>query len=700
MNSIVIGNLTFSDASIIDVELNLTKAPIGESLAIDTCEFTLTTNNGSTLMALPYGTPINYYHNSNLVGIFYLQNESRIDKNKYRFECVSAMGIIDNITCKGGIYSTTPAKNIVADILHATYVSGTDPLYYEGDIDYYITKEVADIPMTGWLPYSTSARESLRQVMFALGSSVLKNADGIVRIAFWQPTEATQIADSRVYNGGTVTVRKKVTKVIVSEHEFRATSLDKKVELYNTNGDTVSNKLVLFTNPCHDLTATGVTIVESGSNYAIISGLGKLEGYEYTHTIALVEKTTGATGIENIETIEDAYLVSALNSLNVAERVSAYCGGADFENFGIKLQGDITLGDRLQFTDPYGNEKTGYIAEAEVNGSAILKADSKLITNWQPNHVGNTYNHYTILSAGGTWNVPASLQGKPARVIVFGGFEGGQGGYKGADGEQKSYYDRQSEGGYTFVPVSKGGAGGQGGQGGTTVNINVLNIASLGASYTYTVGTGGAGGNANGGSGSLGTDSTFNGVSSASGVVNTEGYANPITGEIYGGRADSGLKGGDGGDSGRNGYGNGNYLIESGTNGQSVGSGVGGLAGGGGGHIVNQWDIAYGSGAGGGGAVDGHNGQNGWAETGQYVGGDYYYYPRAGNGASYSSADNMPQAELGHNGKGGGGSGGGGGAGSRNVYGSDWATGGRGRAGASGQNGQQGSGGFILVLHD
>lgn len=708
MNTLRYNNTIFEDATIISGNIIKQKSPITDELSYDTLDVSVVDRSGEIeylydslgsalydsigsalyyeydeepLIPFARGSAGELYHNDALIGKFYISSIDRNTKINYTLHFVSALGILDRIPCYGGMYTREPAKNIIAYILGGTKQSETtDYEYYTGTTPFYLEKRLGEIPITGWLPYSKSSRDSLQQVLFAVGGSVLKNESGVMKIAFWQPTEGVQISSDRLFIDGTVTYNAKATNVSITEHSFEITTLDKESELFNSNDVAVDHKLILFNNPMHDLTATGLTINESGSNYAIVSGTGSLTGYEYTHTTTNISKETGAEGDEKTVSVSDAYLVSTLNSINVMERVSAYYGYADIINYGFVVQGDVQEGDRVKFTDPFGEQTTAYLSSEDITLSGILKASATFITNWQPNHIGNAYNNYTLLSSGTTWNVPSNLQGTPARIVVFGGFEGGQGGYNGANGGTSTWSGDRCWG-------VDGGAGGNAGTGGSKVNIVSFDILSLGSSYSYTLGTGGAGGSANGGSGSLGTDSTFNGISSSTGTQNTIGWANPIDGTIYGGKADDGVKGGNGGTSGSLWIMANAEINTKATNGGDVGSFTGGE---GTNNFISGDRLEGKTGGGGGGAsvdCDGYD-----ATESQYlIGGN------GGNGASVLTV--FQQASLGQNGQGGSGGGGGGSAGSSGGPLTPEEKGYRG-SGGTGQAGQQGSNGFIIVMHN
>lgn len=716
MNRLIYNGITFNDSAIMQGNVNETKSPLTDTLTYDTLDVDVLNISGQSqrfytaehyglitadnkdffgyggeyvdLRVFQRGANGEFYHDALFLGKFYIASVDRKSRDVYTLHFVSALGILDTKVFKGGVYTRSTAGAIINEIMGGTYASQDDTYeYYTGEIPYAIQKTLKTVEISGWIPYCTSSRDALQQLLFGIGGSVLKTDDGTMAFAFWQPTEAFTIEDSRLYIGGSINYQSKATHIVVNEHEFRQTSYDKQVELYDSNNITVADKLILFDKPCHTFSTTGtLTVSSSGANYAVVSGMGTLVGKEYTHNITTVEKDTGVLGDDNTITVTDAYLVSALNSYNVAERLSAYYGYANIVNYDIVQNGDLKVGDRVKFTDPFGEEVTGYISSTDLNLSNTLKATSELITNWLPNHTGNVFNHYTILSTGTSWNLDTDefrhLIGTRARVVIFGGFQGGQGGGNGANGGN-AYWD------YNWAVIGGGGAGGAGGVGGNTVNINTFDIESLASSYNYTLGTGGAGGTVGGGAGQLGTDSTFNGVSSASGQPNTIGWANPIDGTIYGGQANNGTKGGNGGSGGYIEFSNERSECWDGANGQNAGTHTGGQGG------SRLADSILHSGGGGGGASTDANGSNGTSGSSVYGG-------NGGNGASVTSV--LSQALLGQNGIGGSGAGGGGGAGlaGRDKGGGTFVPwyGGTAGTGGTGQAGQQGSTGFILVMHN
>ena len=112
-----------------------------------------------------FGNPLNYYINngSTLVGKFYVKSVTRVARRVYRFECMSAIGLLTYRGHNGGMYNTT-LGNVIAEIMD--------------DIPYTIDADLADVTVKGPLPKVQAARDNLLALLFMSGGSVKKAANG------------------------------------------------------------------------------------------------------------------------------------------------------------------------------------------------------------------------------------------------------------------------------------------------------------------------------------------------------------------------------------------------------------------------------------------------------------------------------------------------------------------------------------------
>lgn len=492
-----------------------------------------------------------YSDNNVLLGKYYVEKVTAASgaSGEITFTCVSIMGILDNMQTHGGIYPdpSSPQTPVYAGDLIAELMGG-----YTYSIDGALSTSL----VYGWIPAGTR-REALKQILFPLGASMLKDRNGDPEFTFNVP-QTVEVIDT-TFIGGELTENSEAAKHIeLTEHTFYvSSSVDPEVIYENTGGTTADYDEIIFDEPYHTLIGTGITIHESGANYAIISGTGTLTGTPFLHIKKVLAADTGANSTNNVKPFNDAYLVSQLNSAGCLNRLVNYYGQTAEVSVDIK-GGAQNPGALIQVVSPtdYTKKLSGYIKSIKRSFSKIIKASVKLTYNWTPKDVGNAFDSYLIVTAAdlvnGKWNVPTDLVGKPALVVLFGGAQGGYGGYDGEAGGQsiplepdhREWYDRGFTGG-------SGGAGGAGAQGGGGGKYLAVNFASLASSYTASIGAGGAGGAHNGGAGAIGGDTTLGSYSTNVGnLLDGFEYVNLIDQTSYGQVGASGTAGKAGGRAG------------------------------------------------------------------------------------------------------------------------------------------------------
>lgn len=498
---------------------------------VDHRGYVLMTND---LRQFTYGDPLLYYYDGVLQGKYFIRSVERLSVDHFRLSAYSAVGLWTNIQHFGGIYSGETAGTIIADLLQG--------------YNYYCDPDVAAVPMYGYLPIA-SIRDNLRQVLFAIGAAMLKDANGNPRFRFLSGLSPISVSDERIFIGGKLTYKTPATEVVVTEHSYYQSTYDIQVSLFdNTDGSgTADNKLVTFKNPCHTLAATGtLTINDSGANYAYVSGTGVLSGYEYTHTTKVFSVPTGVNGETKMATIDKATLLSPVNSANIAARVSDYESTAEEVACGIVMDtDDIKPASLVSFTDPYGDATQGIVATMNITMSGKSKADCTIVKGYVPSHFGNNFTSFQLLTSSGTYT--ATKTGT-IRIVLGQGGQGGQGGWCGTRGD-----------------CGEAGVGGSSGNGGSAGKVYVNDIpVTVGQTFSYTIGAGGAAGV--GGywdsnqqnitaptNGAEGGHSTFGSYTSANGAVPSNGYVNILTGLVYSEMGEDGIDGGNGG--GTNQYG-------------------------------------------------------------------------------------------------------------------------------------------------
>lgn len=617
-----------------------------------------------------YGDPVYYYHDGVLVGKFYIRSVDRLSIDRFQLSAISAAGIWASIQHYGGIYTGETVETVVADLL-----SG---------FTYTIADDVKSVPLYGWLPIA-SVRDNLQQVLFAVGASLMKDANGDPYIRYLDDTDPIPIGGDRIFVGAKLSYKTPATEVLITEHSFYESSLDKEVSLFdNTDGSgSATNKLVTFDSPCHTLSVTGtLTIGSSGANYAYVTGTGTLTGEQYTHTTKTFSVPTGVAGEPRSAKVEKATLVSAVNSANVAARVSEYESTAEEVSCGIVMTGDgIKPASLISFTDPYGEETEGFISTMDITMSAKSKADCIVVKGYRPTHQGNNYENVSLITTSGTWTVPEGVE--RIRLVL------GQGGSAGQNGEDGHY------GSAGFDPTVVGGQGGEAGNGGSAGKVYVVDIDSP-TNLTISIGEGGtpASGELAYGNDGGETTATMGGTtySSADGAVFPTGYHDILMGLDLSLRGITGIQGARGGNGSSAVGRDGEDLT---YDGQTWHGGVGGY-----GHW-NKWGD-WGGGGGGGAAYgndgeDGHRGRSGTSGSG----GDGWTPNRAGAGGDGADAIPLPiTSYYGCGGAGGNGGGGGGGGGYWSDVDDDAGSGiASGGSGGNHSNGCTGGSGYALIYY-
>jgi hypothetical protein len=527
-------------------------------------------DNGTTyLHRATWGTPVWWYVGGKVFAKGYMSKAERIGKTLYRITCMSGIGLLDNKMHTGGLYNRTAASTIFSSIIGGLF-------------SYTVADDVKDVEVNGWLPYET-ARNNLHALLFALGAAMTKKSNGDYLIEFLDtnPKNVIKVPEDRVMMGGRVEYTVPIDGVEVTEHAFFATNNDEEVTLYDTAGTYVDNLTVVFDNaPVHNLTATsGLTIVTSHVNYAIITGTGQLTGRAYTHTIRTV---TAGGGTNNIRKVENNCLVSYANSYAIAKRVYQYFTTA--KRIESKLLLDwvqnnevisVSPGKQLSLRDGYGDPTTAYLSAMDVLVTTLKGANCKFIAGFVPGGGGNNFTHREIITKNKTWKVPSGIT--LIRAVLISGGDGGSGGYDGQPGQggisefesdpskilhysfERDYQGVTNSRYGTWYwrrgvqPTAKGGNAGTPGSSGRILIADITVVG--GASCTCVVGKGGAGGEPNGGVGDPGGDTSFRiGSETAYTTVgadtNEYGFYDAFADLLLATPGEAGYKGGNGGKAG------------------------------------------------------------------------------------------------------------------------------------------------------
>lgn len=600
-----------------------------DALEADTLDITVVSESG-TIRNFRKNDKVEYFRSGSRVGVYYLQSVTRVGPKLYTLSALSAVGLLIVRPHRGGIYTGQTVAEVVAEIC--------------GDIPVLIETVYRGIKLYGWLPIA-SARDSLVQVLFAIGAWLHTDENGTLRVQkLWDGT-ASIIGPGSVHAANIqVKYLDPVSAVAVTEHQYIAGTED--VTLFE--GTAQQGDVIEFDEPAHTLTAEGFTILESGANYAVLSaGTGKLTGKSYVHNRRVVTRTVTEGAAENVEEIADATLVSLVNSSAVAQRMAAYYACREQLTVDVNPAAEHA-GHVVSLWNEWDKQQTlACIASRETKISGLLKSRTSALVGFLPPQPETTeyYDERVLLTGSGEWTVPEGVTS--LRVVLVEHGEDGLDGSSGASGGSVSLIVTSAEakpGGTWSRQPGAGGAGGAGGEGGLGGRILSADLGVFsGTVFAY----------------SADTATTFGTLSAQNGSRSDAGFTDPVTGDVFGKKGDDGIAGGDGGGGGSANSAN----FNPGENGTDVPPNTGGAGSEGNYNRFEESETVYkngylliAGGTGGGGAAVGNNGQDAVQPLTSDV--------RAGAGANAAP----PSGTVNYGCGGYGGNGGGGGGGAMGLY--------------------------------
>lgn len=506
----------------------LEMSALSDSLAANSLTFDVDSLD-TTLTQYTRNDKMVYSYKGQQIGTFYVQSVERIGARLYRFSALSGVGLLMGKTHYGGLYSGETAAEVIADIVAGTGVNVEIKTIFQ------------EYQLYGWLPIAT-ARDNLAQVLFAIGASLRTMANGTLRVTSLYGGVSWVRGAAQCYTGGSVDYGTPIARVIVTEHRWEQGT--ESTELFN--GAANEGDIIRFDEPVHNLSASGFNILESNCNYAKVSaGTGTLTGTLYQHYMRDITQTVSDIG-DDI-TVSEAYLVSLVNSVGIAERLADYYSNRDVIQQDALWNGQ-QAGDVVRTAHPYGGTADIFLSSADLTMSGVLKSSEEGLAGYRPpNPESQTYYDYSeVLTGSGEWTVPEGVDNVTA--VLIGPGTGGRGGSPGTSDGRYGYGSYQNNFDTTIYYLGAGIAG-EGGAPGTPgspgkVFQSTMDV-SPGQKITYNCPTGGAGGAANS-NGSAGQPTTFGSLTSASGSVLENGYTDPITHKVYAQPGKAGVKGGRG----------------------------------------------------------------------------------------------------------------------------------------------------------
>lgn len=507
-----------------------------DALEADTLDITVLSESG-TIRYFDKNEKVEFFRSGSRVGTYHLQSVTRVGPKLYTLSALSAVGLLIVRPHRGGIYTGQTVAEVVAEIC--------------GDIPVLVETVYRGIKLYGWLPIA-SARDSLVQVLFAIGAWLHTDENGTLRVQkLWDGTAS--VIDFNSVDSRNIHVKylDPVSAVAVTEHQYIAGTED--VTLFE--GTAQQGDVIEFDEPAHTLAAEGFTVLESGANYAVLSaGTGKLTGKSYVHNRRVVTRTVTEGAAEHVEEIADATLVSLVNSSAVAQRMAAYYACREQLTVDVNPAAEHA-GHVVSLWNEWDKQQTlACIASRETKISGLLKSRTSALVGFLPPQPESSeyFDERVILTGSGVWTVPEGVTSY-TRVLIGGG-RGGSSGHRGespAVRTPKSWTEkfdalRRYVGLDNGVSLEggKGGEPGEAGDGGKVL-VETVTDAVPGAKVSYACGKGGYGGAFSQGNdaGAPGTATTMGGATSDTGSSSEAGYTDAITGEVFAAKGKSGIAG-------------------------------------------------------------------------------------------------------------------------------------------------------------
>lgn len=328
-----------------------------DELQINTMNFELISKS-PVKMLFQRVQALSIYNDNTLYGTFFVDTSERT-LNRYKLTTYDLVGMLENNTHMGGLYTNVTANALITELMH--------------DIPFEIEDSLKNVQLSGYLPIDT-CRNNLMQVAFVLGAVVdTSRNDKVMIYPLPQIQTAYDIPENKVGIETTESSEAPYTQIKLFEHSYIRQAQTS--ELYKSvlNGDAK----VEFGAPASNLSISGGTIVSSGTNFAIIRGTGSevtLTGYAWDDiqvAKTLDNPLNTATSIPNIYEVNAATLVNVNNSTAILNRLGTALFNNATINFAFLLENE-KVGDFVNIETDEGT-KTGQILNIsyELKGNKI-----------------------------------------------------------------------------------------------------------------------------------------------------------------------------------------------------------------------------------------------------------------------------------------------------------------------------------------
>jgi len=286
----------------------------------------------------------------------YITESSREYRQGYRFQCQSAIGMLED-TYLGGFVELVPAGELLTDVL--------------GEMPFSLDPAFERAELIGYLPVCTR-REALQQIAFAIGAMVTTQGNGVIRLSPIADTVSGSFEENVIFSGAKLSQNPRLAGIHLTAHSYVPD--DAVQTLLNQEPISASNALYTFAEPYHSYTVTGGTLDSFGDNWVRITADGPvtLTGQKYLHSkFVWTWEDAGITAAEkgNVLTVENATLVNPSNAEAVLERLRKYGTYRNTLTQNVVVRGQ-QAGQLVTSPNPWGSVTEGYITGMESEFTA------------------------------------------------------------------------------------------------------------------------------------------------------------------------------------------------------------------------------------------------------------------------------------------------------------------------------------------
>ena len=359
-----------------NVKLTQEMNPISTQISINPADFTLD-SKADIEYSFQAKQPLSILFNGQLKATTFVKSAKRKARFLWDIQSEDYIGIMDGIPYYGGMYFGQDAYDLLVDI------------FTVAKVPYAINKALKGVLLYGYIPFTT-CREALMQATFAVQNVTDTSNSDVVKVFALEEDVKQTIPLNRIMQGQNFADEETITGVELTVHSYK--QITETVDVYDASeSGSGENIFVKFSEPLHDLSITNGTIIQSGTNYAVITANENciLTGQKYEHITQTRRKNNPivlASEIEKIVAVDNATLVSVANAEMVLDKCYNWITRTNTTNLKIVegkhiLQGDyVKYGEKKYSTFKYGEKNSNTVVYDEpVNVGENIKAETEYL---------------------------------------------------------------------------------------------------------------------------------------------------------------------------------------------------------------------------------------------------------------------------------------------------------------------------------